>query len=219
MEAKLLDWLMDFVYLGEVMVTQDKFPAFLALARDLGVRGLTGATPDIDKRLKQAKETSSFTDMTKEGTVEYLADVVKTEPQEEEHARVPECDFLEDTYESALVIAEERFEGALVIAEDEDITRLTKEEKVKLRVQQRLINAERKMMPNATEIDLAEQSAVNAELDNRISEMIVKREGGWSCAVCGKMANHKSKLKQHAETHLQGYSHPCGLCGKTYRSR
>merc|ERR1712192_114991 len=25
--------------------------------------------------------------------------------------------------------------------------------------------------------------------------------------------------KQHAETHLQGYSHPCIMCGKTYRSR
>ena len=49
-EAKLLDWLMDFIYLGEVMVTQESFPAFLALARDLGVRGLTGATPAIGKK-------------------------------------------------------------------------------------------------------------------------------------------------------------------------
>ena len=210
---------MDFVYLGEVMVTQEKFPAFLALARDLGVRGLTGATPDIDRRLQQAKDTSSFMDMTKEGRVEYMADVVKTEPQEEEQAKVQEGEFLEDSCEDTLVIAEERFEGALVIAGEDDITRITKEEKVKLRVQQRLINAERKLMPNSTEIDLVEQSAVNAELDNKISEMIVKSEGGWSCAVCGKMANHKSKLKQHAETHLQGYSHPCALCGKTYRSR
>ena len=37
-EAKLLDWLMDFIYLGEVMVTQESFPSFLALARDLAVR-------------------------------------------------------------------------------------------------------------------------------------------------------------------------------------
>merc|ERR1719285_306129 len=74
-------------------------------------------------------------------------------------------------------------------------------------------------MPNATEIDLAEQSEVNAELDRRISDMIVRQDGGWVCTVCGKQANHKSKLKQHAETHLQGYSHPCIMCGKSYRSR
>lgn len=137
-----------------------------------------------------------------------FADVVKTEPQEEEIARLPDFDLLEDSYD-----------GALVIAEDEDINTLTKEEKVKLRVQQRLLNAERRLMPNATEIDLAEQSEVNAELDRRISDMIVRQDGGWVCTVCGKQANHKSKLKQHAETHLQGYSHPCIMCGKTYRSR
>merc|ERR1712088_45317 len=132
----------------------------------------------------------------------------KTEPQEEESAKLPDFDLLEDSYD-----------GALVIAEDEDINTLTKEEKVKLRVQQRLLNAERRLMPNATEIDLAEQSEVNAELDRRISDMIVRQDGGWVCTVCGKQANHKSKLKQHAETHLQGYSHPCIMCGKTYRSR
>ena len=137
-----------------------------------------------------------------------FTDVVKTEPQEEESAKLPDFDLLEDSYD-----------GALVIAEDEDINTLTKEEKVKLRVQQRLLNAERRLMPNATDIDLAEQSEVNAELDRRISDMIVRQDGGWVCTVCGKQANHKSKLKQHAETHLQGYSHPCIMCGKTYRSR
>jgi len=239
-EAKLLDWLMDFIYLGEVMVTQESFPSFLALARDLGVRGLTGATPAIGKKQEKQQQQeeptaaapsnnfpssgyttqsgfssqsgyasqSGYTDVAKDGTVEYLADVVKTEPQEEENARLPDFDLLEDSYD-----------GALVIAEDEDINTLTKEEKVKLRVQQRLLNAERRLMPNATEIDLAEQSEVNAELDRRISDMIVRQDGGWVCTVCGKQANHKSKLKQHAETHLQGYSHPCIMCGKTYRSR
>merc|ERR1719341_2579360 len=216
---------MDFIYLGEVMVTQESFPSFLALARDLGVRGLTGATPPIGKKQEKQQEEpqaapsnnfassgyttqSAYTDVAKDGTVEYLADVVKTEPQEEEIARLPDFDLLEDSYD-----------GALVIAEDEDINTLTKEEKVKLRVQQRLLNAERRLMPNATEIDLAEQREVNAELDRRISDMIVRQEGGWVCTVCGKQANHKSKLKQHAETHLQGYSHPCIMCGKTYRSR
>merc|ERR1712110_330515 len=151
---------------------------------------------------------SGYTDVAKDGTVEYLADVVKTQEEETAAARLPDFDLLEDSYD-----------GALVIAEDEDINTLTKEEKVKLRVQQRLLNAERRLMPNATEIDLAEQSEVNAELDRRISDMIVRQDGGWVCTVCGKQANHKSKLKQHAETHLQGYSHPCIMCGKTYRSR
>merc|ERR1712241_1667078 len=80
---------------------------------------------------------SGYTDVAKDGTVEYLADVVKTEPQEEESAKLPDFDLLEDSYDGALVI-------------DEDINTLTKEEKVKLRVQQRLLNAECRLMPNAT---------------------------------------------------------------------
>ena len=99
-DAKLLDWLMDFIYLGEVMVTQESFPAFLALARDLGVRGLTGATPAISNKKQEKPEKqenttaalgnnfpaagfdttqsgyatqSGYTDVAKDGTVEYLA--------------------------------------------------------------------------------------------------------------------------------------------------
>ena len=60
---------------------------------------------------------------------------------------------------------------------------------------------------------------VNAELDQKIEDILVKTEGVWTCRVCGKSANHKSKLKQHVETHIDGFSHPCGICGKSYRSR
>ena len=60
---------------------------------------------------------------------------------------------------------------------------------------------------------------VNAELDKQIEEILVKNDGVWSCKVCGKFANHKSKLKQHVETHIDGFSHPCAICGKSYRSR
>ena len=60
---------------------------------------------------------------------------------------------------------------------------------------------------------------VNAELDQKIEDILVKTNGVWTCRVCGKFANHKSKLKQHVETHIDGFSHPCGICGKSYRSR
>ena len=60
---------------------------------------------------------------------------------------------------------------------------------------------------------------INAELDKQIEETLVKHNGMWTCKVCGKFANHKSKLKQHVETHIEGFSHPCSLCGKSYRSR
>ena len=50
--------------------------------------------------------------------------------------------------------------------------------------------------------------------------------GKSKCTICGKEAvgNHhpttaRQSLENHIETHLEGLSFPCPLCGKTFRSR
>jgi hypothetical protein len=60
------------------------------------------------------------------------------------------------------------------------------------------------------------------ELDNTIDSMIEKNyEGNWVCKVCGKTENKKkANMKIHIEgKHIDGVSHPCNLCGKSFRSR
>ena len=62
----------------------------------------------------------------------------------------------------------------------------------------------------------------NAELDETINSMMEKLEtGGYSCNVCGKIEpKFKSNVRKHIESmHVTGASHPCGHCGKSYRSR
>ena len=55
-------------------------------------------------------------------------------------------------------------------------------------------------------------------------------EGKFRCTLCGKEAVGKfdtgsgraiarSNLKKHIETHFEGLSFPCQLCGKIFRSR
>jgi len=220
---------MDFIYLGEVQVTQASFSGFISLAQDLGVRGLAGLSHNVSQLIKrdersQAREylnrhtyADDYSEETGEGDgqgSQYGEEpsLVKSEP-------VMEVDLPENYH----LDMPDSPENQLVIVEDEIVDGLTKEEKVKLRVQQRLLNSERQHLHTAAELmtaeRLTERGEVNAELDKRISEVIAKRDGVWSCTVCGKSANHKSKLKQHVETHLQGFSHPCLLCGKSYRSR
>ena len=59
----------------------------------------------------------------------------------------------------------------------------------------------------------------NTELDETINSMLAKVDGLWTCTKCGRTNNHKTKIRMHIETHIEGISFPCGHCGKTFRSR
>ena len=58
----------------------------------------------------------------------------------------------------------------------------------------------------------------NTELGDMINSMLEKIDGFWTCTKCGKTNKDKTKTKSHIETHIEGMSHPCGHCGKTFRS-
>ena len=59
-----------------------------------------------------------------------------------------------------------------------------------------------------------------SEVDNAVNENMEKIASGmWKCKLCEKTATRTYILKNHIETHLEGLSFPCQLCGKTFRSR
>ena len=61
---------------------------------------------------------------------------------------------------------------------------------------------------------------VDTELDNQVEEMIEKSDGLWRCKVCGKSTRgQKQVMKQHVEIHIEGVSHACHICSKTFRTR
>ena len=67
--------------------------------------------------------------------------------------------------------------------------------------------------------------------DNEVRSMIEnnleKLEGGhFRCKVCGKDSQGmtktkdlKTNMKNHVETHVEGLSYSCQLCGKNFRSK
>jgi len=61
------------------------------------------------------------------------------------------------------------------------------------------------------------------QLENRVQSMILRKgDGTWQCKVCGKSIQGrqaKGNMKQHVETHIEGISHTCTTCGKTYKNR
>ena len=40
----------------------------------------------------------------------------------------------------------------------------------------------------------------------------------WRCTVCAKVMKLKCDMGRHIETHIDGVSHPCNLCGAVKRS-
>ena len=63
------------------------------------------------------------------------------------------------------------------------------------------------------------------ELNAKIQSMMEKVddiENVWKCTVCGKETRGKAvarnNMHRHIETHLEGLSYPCNLCGKVSRS-
>jgi len=55
------------------------------------------------------------------------------------------------------------------------------------------------------------------ELEEHLSSLIERVNGTWTCKMCGKTRRDKTDIKRHAETHIEGASHPCNTCGKTFR--
>jgi hypothetical protein len=87
---------------------------------------------------------------------------------------------------------------------------------------------------NGTDTSMVPTDAYNlttqtdyAELDATVDSMLEKNSNGkWTCNVCGKIdtsnnsKNSKQNMKTHIEgKHIEGVSHPCSQCGKSFRSR
>ena len=62
-------------------------------------------------------------------------------------------------------------------------------------------------------------SSMYEEAKRAVDEIVMKIEDGWMCKACNKTVKQSSQIRKHAETHIEGLSFPCQLCGDSFRSR
>ena len=61
----------------------------------------------------------------------------------------------------------------------------------------------------------------NEDLKLKIASMMESVTDGqnrYRCTVCGRTGKDKTHMGRHVESHIEGASHPCNLCGKVSRS-
>ena len=58
-----------------------------------------------------------------------------------------------------------------------------------------------------------------AEVDEKIQQLMEKRDGKHYCKACNYSGRDKSHTREHVEIHIDGLSYPCQFCDKTCRSR
>ena len=58
----------------------------------------------------------------------------------------------------------------------------------------------------------------NQALENTIDSMLKPEGSLWACSACGKTGAIKWVLRNHIETHIEGFVHMCPHCEKKFRT-
>jgi len=87
-------------------------------------------------------------------------------------------------------------------------------------------NHKSKEVASVNKIVVPVSSEDSSEIRKTLQQYMETDAGGnFRCTICGKesVGSHrgsaKRNLENHIETHLEGLSYPCQLCGKTFRNR
>ena len=63
---------------------------------------------------------------------------------------------------------------------------------------------------------LANMENLKAQI-NSMMEKVIEGDYKWKCTVCGKRSRTGQDISRHIETHIEGVSHLCNLCGAEKR--
>merc|ERR1712129_639076 len=56
----------------------------------------------------------------------------------------------------------------------------------------------------------------STEYDEKVFEMVIKTDSGWSCKECAYKTEKGAHAREHVEKHIIGFSHDCKYCDKTF---
>ena len=152
-----LNFILDYIYQGEVQLYQEQLDSFLDTAQKLRIAGLLRLNDDTGEEEEALQEES----ITTEYSTDFKEDTIN--PQNKRNI--------------VSVTEKAPMEKILVQSQDE------------------------------------------YEVKSKINELLSKENGMFFCGSCGKSGKDERNMRRHIETHIDGVSYHCEMCGKTFRSK
>ena len=194
--------LLDFIYSGETQILQEELEDFMALANSLEVKGLA--------RDVSGKEVGNDGEVVKKGEER---NIIEKECLEGENNLIPEM-IEEKKPKSRKKPSSRKKEN--VEKEDAHIVELSEDI---IEIEHDISDIMKKYGSSEEDESFQCENKTNTsitEFDLEVSELVARTENGWSCVECSYSSKHKAHAKEHSEQHVEGFSHDCKYCDKTF---
>jgi len=195
--------LLDFIYSGETQVPQEDLEDFMALANSLQVKGLIGEDmgtndkPDIVDNLEQKEEP----------IIESTSD--------KKHRELEKLPMQTAKSRNKMLLDTRR----LVVPPKEDIVELSEDipemESDIAGIMQKYGSVEVSVANDSSEYNDASDTSLT-EYEEKVLELVGKSELGWRCTVCTYERKSKGHVREHVQEHIEGFSHGCQYCDKSF---
>jgi len=188
-KKKQMEIVLDFIYSGEAKVPMDGLDDFLKIAKNLQVKGLV----DINNMDYTSKTPVDDTiDDYEESLMQRSTAIENLEENEKEidYKYKKECPVDDASY---------------ALEENEEITED--------------FSADNTFVEKSS-FGVKFKPEENKKLEERIKFLLIKTESGiWECKQCNFSAKGKSHVKEHIETHIEGFKQTCNLCSRIFKNR
>ena len=201
--AKDLNFVLDYIYHGEVELFQNDVYEFLNVAKRLKIEGLIGESPPPPPPAAEEKREVFINEIkTKEKEANIETKKKKTRIENKSKKIKDSAVKMENKMEDVIhVNTEGNIGNEFLVDEFVPVDASAAPSDVKSDVMNRSVSIEDAL----------------AIVDTYIEDQ--DADGWWKCKTCLKTSKSRPNIRKHAEIHIEGLSFACQLCGMTYKTR
>ena len=200
--AKDLNFVLDYIYHGEVELFQNDVHEFLNVAKRLKIEGLIGeGPPPPPPAAEEKREVFKNEVKTKEKEANIESKKKKTRIENKSKKIKDSAVKMENKMEDVIHVNTEGNIGNEFLVDEFVPVDASAPSDVKSDFMNRSVSIEDAL----------------AIVDTYIEDQ--DADGWWRCKTCQKTSKSRANIRKHAEIHIEGLSFSCQLCGMTYKTR